>query len=287
MRHAYFPFPEAGPLENRYEYQITKWVHDHLPGERVLSSGTVRFWFDAWFNNAQADGGSSQGMLNQNVPVAVWQILQGDRGDLGVLWLQAMGTDAVIVPGKASLDGYHDNRAPEKFRGVAAALYDDQQGTVVYRVPRRYTGIGRVVDKGRILTVGAIQGGDDTATLSKYVAVIESEDQNRTQVSWQGFDEARIVAQTSTGQSILFQETYDSAWRAYENGRRLNIATEPAMGFMLIDVAPGNHVIRMRFETPLENRAGQGLFAVTALAMLTLVTLEVVASKPRSYRRTA
>lgn len=287
VRHAYFPFPEAGPLENRYEYQIAKWVHDHLPGERVLSSGTVRFWFDAWFNNAQADGGSSQGTLNQNVPVAVWQILQGDRGDLGILWLQAMGADAVVVPGKASLEGYHDYRAPEKFSGVAAVLYDDQQGTVIYRVPRRFTGIGRVVDKGRILSVGAIQGGDDAATLSKYVAVVESSGQTRTQVTWQGFDEARIVAHTANGQSILLQETYDSAWRAYENGRRLNIATEPTMGFMLIDVSPGDHAIQMRFETPPENRAGQGLFAITAVAMLTLVTLGVVAFKPRFYRRTA
>ena len=31
------------------------------------------------------------------------------------------------------------------------------------------------------------------------------------------------------------------------------------MGFMLIDVPPGDHMIQMRFETPMENRIGQWL----------------------------
>jgi uncharacterized membrane protein YfhO len=70
---------------------------------------------------------------------------------------------------------------------------------------------------------------------------------------------------------VLFQETYDSAWRAYENGRRLAIVRDPAMGFMLVDVPPGDHVIQMRFETPLENRIGQALFALAALATLVLL----------------
>jgi hypothetical protein len=271
LKHPYFPFPKAGPLENRYEYQITKWVHDHLPGERVLPSGTVRFWYDAWFNNAQADGGSSQGMLNQILPVASWQVMQGDRGNLAVLWLQALGTDAVVVPDKTSPEWYHDYRVPEKFRGVAPVLYDDQHGTVVYRVPRRYSGIGRVVDKARILAAGPIRGGDDTENLSKYVAIVENEDQTETHVTWHGFDEAQVTAKPSAGQAVLLQETYDPAWRAYENGRRLAIDADPTMGFMLIDVPPGEHAIQMRFETPLENRTGQVLFGLTVLAMLGLV----------------
>jgi len=271
LKHAYSPFPKAAPLESVYEYRTTKWVHDNLPAERVLPSGTVRFWYDAWFNNAQAEGGSSQGMLNQILPTATWQIWQGDSGDLAVLWLQALGADAVIVPDKTSLEFYHDYRVPEKYRGVAEVLYDDQHGTLIYRIPRRYPGIGRVVDHARILAIGPIQGGDDRETLSKYVALVESPDQTATRVTWQGSDEAHITAHLSSGQAVLFQETYDSAWRAYENGRRLAIVRDPAMGFMLVDVPPGDHVIQMRFETPLENRIGQALFALAALATLVLL----------------
>ena len=100
LKHAYSVFPEARALENQYEYQIARWVHDHLPGERVLPSGTVRFWFDAWFDNPQPDGGSDQGILNQMLPIGKYQITAGDRGDLALLWLEALGTDAVIVPDK-------------------------------------------------------------------------------------------------------------------------------------------------------------------------------------------
>ncbi len=60
MRNAYFPFPKAANIDHQYEFLMSKWIHDHLPGARVLPSGTVRFWFDAWFDNAQEDGGSEQ-----------------------------------------------------------------------------------------------------------------------------------------------------------------------------------------------------------------------------------
>ena len=48
LRHAWSPFPKSGPVENVYEHLTAQSVHDHLPGERVLPSGSVRFWFDAW-----------------------------------------------------------------------------------------------------------------------------------------------------------------------------------------------------------------------------------------------
>ncbi len=118
LKHAWAPFPEAAPLENRYEYKMARWVHDNLPGARVLPAGTVRFWFDVWSDNAQPDGGSDQAILNQMLPLATWEIFQGNRADLSVLWLQALGTDAIIAPGKASFEPYHEIQHPEQFRGV-------------------------------------------------------------------------------------------------------------------------------------------------------------------------
>jgi hypothetical protein len=264
LKHVYSPFPKAGPIENRYEFVIAKWVNDHLPGERVLPSGTVRFWFDAWFDNSQSDGGSDQGLLNQALPTGKYQIIVGDRGDVALLWLEALGDDAIIVPDKTSFEPYHDYAKPEKFRGVAPVLYDDQHGTIIYRVPRRYPGIGRLVDTARIGAVGPIHSGDDVDTLTRYVAAIE---QAPAAVQWKGFDEASVQAQAAAGQSVLLQESYDPAWRAYENGKPVPIRVEPVMNFMLIDVAEGNHNIQLRFETPLENRIGQGI-ALLGLAIV-------------------
>ena len=80
LRHLHFPFPSAPTVDNQYEYVLAKWTHDHLPSQRVLPSGSVRFWFDAWFENPQQHGGSDQGILNPVLPAVEYQITNGDRG---------------------------------------------------------------------------------------------------------------------------------------------------------------------------------------------------------------
>jgi hypothetical protein len=272
LRHVWSPFPKAAPIENIYEYKTTKWVHDHLPGQRVLPSGTVRFWYDAWFNNAQPDGGSMQGMLNQVLPYAIWEIEHGDQADIAVLWLRALGTDAVIVPDKTSFEAYHDYRVPEKFRGALPVLYDDGHGTVIYKIPRT-PGIARIVDRARFDRIGKLRSGDDLVTLTNYVSVVDDPTQDPATLAWKGFDEAEVEAKTQQGQSVLVEETWDPAWHAVENGKELPVRASNTMDFMVIDAPPGEHRIQMRFLTPLENRVGQALFFVTALAMVGLVTI--------------
>jgi hypothetical protein len=257
VRHAYFPFPKAAHVENQYEFLVSKWVQEHLPGERVLPSGTVRFWYDAWFDLPQQDGGSAQGMLNRVLPAANYQITAGDSGETSILWMQALGTDAVIVPDRTSPETYHDYQTPYKFRGLAPVLYDDQHGTVIYRIPRIYPSIGRVVKTPEMAALRPVVGGVDAPGLTRYVAAVENLEQGPTQVTWKSFDEAEVRAHVSAGRAILLQETYDPAWRAYEDGRPVPIRPEPMMNFMLFDVPEGDHDLQLRFETPTENRIGR------------------------------
>ena len=49
--HLKSPFSRAKHVENQYEFLVSKWVHENLPGQRVLPSGSLRFWYDAWFDN--------------------------------------------------------------------------------------------------------------------------------------------------------------------------------------------------------------------------------------------
>ncbi|MGA3028710.1 MAG: hypothetical protein ABSF98_28550 [Bryobacteraceae bacterium] len=267
VRHAYSPFARAHHVENQYEFLVSKWVHDHLAGQRVEPSGTVRFWFDAWFDLAQQEGGSDQGMENRALPAAEFQITDGGRGETAILWMQALGTDAVIVPDRTSPEPYHDYKTPYKFRDLAPVLYDDRHGTVIYGIPRIYPGIGRVVKSAQMAAIGPVQGGDDVATLARYVAAVENPEQGPTKVTWQSFDEAGLQAHVSAGQAILLQETYDPAWHAYENGRPVPIHMEPVMNFMLLEVPEGNHTIHLAFETPAENLIGR-VIAVLGLASI-------------------
>ena len=273
IRHAYSPFPRAVNWENQYERRITKWVYENLPGERVMPSGSVRFWYDAWYDNAQSQGGSDQGMLNQGLPTSSYQIQHHERGDVSVLWLQALGTSAVIVPDLTSLESYHDYQQPQKFRDLIPAIFNDGQGTVIYRVPRIYKSLGRVVDRAKEAAMSEIKTGDDLDRLQQYVSLIEAP-QPETPAVWSGFENLKVQATVEDGQTILLQETYDPAWRAYENGKPLRVQQDHVMGFMLIDVPPGTHNIDMRFETPLENRVGQVVFFISLLLAGGLVALD-------------
>jgi hypothetical protein len=267
LRHAYFPFPRAADIENQYDFLMSRWVQDHLPGERVLPAGTVRLWYDGWFDLAQQDGGSAQGTLNQVLPAAQYQIAAGDRGETAILWMQALGTDAVIVPDPTSPEHYRDYQNPYKFRGLAPVIHDDQHGTVIYRIPRIHPGIGRVVKPAEMAALAPIVGNGDVPALTRYVEAIENPRQGPTQVTWKSFDEAEVQSHVPVGQAILLQETYDPAWRAYEDGRSVPIHFEPVMNFMLLEVPEGNHVVQLRFETPTENRVG-GIISGAGIALV-------------------
>ena len=253
-------FPQVNDLESQYVRQWTRWVETNLPGARILPVGMLRLWFDVWKDNAQMDGGSNQGLLNRQYPAAAWQIRVGARGELARLWLQAAGTDAVIVPEPGSRENYLDFQFPGKFRGVLQELWNDGHNTTIYRVPRVNPGLGRVVDDAQLRAVPPLQGGDDEVGLRRYVAQVERAGQPPVAIQWNGFDHVALSTRTGPGESVLLQQTFDPSWRAQENGRPIPIRPEPIMGFMLLTPGPGQHTIQMEFATPLENRAGQGMF---------------------------
>jgi len=263
VRRAWTIFPRAGAIESRCEFDITKWMNDHMPGVRALSTGSIRFWYDAWFNDAEAYGGSDQGMLNQNIVLAHWQITQGTSPDQAIPWLQALGADALIVPDRTSPEIYHDYAHPEIFHGALPALYDDHRGTVIYRVPRRFPALARVVEKVSLAPL-------TPDMLNRYVAAIEQGPDSAVSLKRLGFDAVDLTATTSPGQAVLFQETFDPAWHAYAGGLSLRIDRDP-MGFMLIAAPAGAHTIHMRFETPLENRIGWILTGITCVSLLALL----------------
>ena len=66
------------------------------------------------------------------------------------------------------------------------------------------------------------------------------------------------------------QETYDSAWQAWSDGKRVPVHKD-AMNMMMLEVSPGNRDITLAFITPLENQLGRALAALTLVVILTLL----------------
>jgi uncharacterized membrane protein YfhO len=102
-----------------------------------------------------------------------------------------------------------------------------------------------------------------------YVEVIEQGPPAAASLVHEGTDAMRVQAQISPGQSLVVQESYDPAWQAWCEGRRLPVRAD-AMGMMALDPPAGPRQIRLVFSMPLENRIGWVLTAVALAAILML-----------------
>ena len=258
--------------ERRIEYRLSGWLARNLPGARVHIASSLGFWSHVWNDVPQIGGVSDQGMENQIIALANWQIIRNDNPARDVYWLQALGADALVVHGKRSQEIYHAVR-PDKFAGLLPVLFDDGEDDVVYRVPRRFPGLARVVERSRMEALPAIEWSDDNeAQLRAYVEALEQGPNSPASSEWVSPRKMRIRARIGEGESVAVQETYDSGWRAYSDGRRLKVSRD-VIGFIRIDTPAGEHAIDLVFETPLENRVGRvvSLIAVLVVALLGFV----------------
>ena len=173
VRHAWELYPRDWHPENRIEYRITDWVAKNLPGQRVFASGSIRFWYNAWHDLPQVGGGSEQGVLNMASVATQWVVTGDPDPDGTIAWLQAAGADAVIVHDEKSQEIYHDFPNPRKFAGRLDVLYDSGEGDVIYRVPRRFPGLARVVQTARIEAVPSIVAQPTNENVRPYVEAVE------------------------------------------------------------------------------------------------------------------
>lgn len=281
VRHAWDIYPREPAYQQRVEFRMSDWIGTHLPHARTFVSGSVRFWWDTWHDLAQVGGGSEQGLMNPHVMPANWEVLIGPNPELAVLWLKALGADAVIVHGKQSEEVYHDFPNAAKFDGVLPVLYDDHQGNVIYGVPRRDASLARVVDRARLNSLPPLEQSN-LERLRAYTAVIEGGTGEPSATSWEGTDRMQVRVHVAPGQSVLLQETYDPAWHAYLGRRALTVSRDPGADFSVIDAPPGDDDITFVFETPLENRIGR---VVTCLSLAIVAVLFGLSPRRGGVRR--
>ena len=262
VRHAWKVYPVEADYKRRVEYRLPEWVAQQLPGSRTFSTGSVSLWYTTWRDVPEVTGGSDQGVQSLMPPLARWQLAMGDDVERDVAWMVALGSDAIIAQEAASEEIYHVMKKPRKYMGRLPVIYD-HGGDIVYRVPRRFPGIARVVNESRMASLLPIPWSNDNR--QQLVAYATAAEESPSQVGYRRISptEMRLRARTQAGESILVQETWDPGWHAYDAGRRLEIRKD-IMDFMRIQTAPGDHDISLVYDWPLESRIGQGvtLFSV-------------------------
>jgi hypothetical protein len=266
LKHVYFEFPTDAHWQQRVEYKTATWLRQYFPDQRVFVTGTIRFWYNVWHNGQQAGGGSDQGILNPLISTADWQIVHSNNPDWGLHWLQALGVDILVVPGPASQEPYQDfGKNWQMYEGHLPLLRDDSEGNRYYRIPRRATGIVRIVDSARVKASPQVPPQYEIAQIRAYAEAIEAVPpggDGPDRAHWRNDDALDVEAETQAGEALLVQESYDAAWRAYVDGRPETIEPD-AIGFMLLQLPPGRHLVRLVFETPFEMIAGRMLAMVS------------------------
>jgi hypothetical protein len=269
IRNAWDIHPVDHDYQSRVEYRLPEWIAQNLPGSRTYTAGSTCYWYTTWRDVAEVAGGSAQGMQSMWPALIDWQLTRGNDAERDIAWMVAMGADAILTHEANSREIYHIIQQPRKFRGKLPVIYD-REGDVIYRVPRRFPGLARVVNEARMESLAPIPWAEENRDqLRAYGAAAE---ESSTQVDYQrvSITEMRLRARTEPGESILVQENWDPGWRASEAGNPLEIRKDAVLSFMLIRTPPGDHDIRLVYDWTLESRAGQALTLVSLLVLLGL-----------------
>ena len=265
LSHAWKVFPIDRDYRTRVEYRLSEWIARNLPGSRVYASGSMCYWYTTWRDVAELTGSSAQGMGSIMPALVDWQLSMLNDAERDIAWMVAMGTDAIITHEAGSQEIYHDMQQPRKFMGKLPVIYD-RDGDIIYRVPRRFPGLARVVNETRMASLAVPWSNENRNQLRAYAAAAED---SLTEVDYQrvSITEMRLRTHTGPGESILVQETWDPGWRASDGGKLLEIRKD-ALSFIRIQAPPGDHDIRLVYDWPLESRVGQVL---TLLSLLVTV----------------
>jgi hypothetical protein len=265
------------------EYKVSEWMWQNHRDARAFVDGSIRFWYNVWHDLPQLDGGSQQGLLNPLIASAQWRLREDTNAELVKLWLQALATDIAIIPQPSSRERYHDIKQLNLWRSTFPLLHDDGEGNYFYSVPRRCGGVVRLVDSGLMNGLSPIPKESELDALRTYVNAIEAEPLTpgacgRVQARRVSTDEWNIDGDVGPRESLLVQETFDAAWRAYVDGRPAVILRDP-VGFMLIPLAAGRHSIRVVFETPFEAKIG---YSLSLLSLVVAGALVLHRQKPNA-----
>ncbi|MCA2971280.1 MAG: hypothetical protein INH43_22400 [Acidobacteriaceae bacterium] len=248
----------------RLEYQIPEWVAKNRPGARTFAMGTVRFWWNGWFNEAQIGGGSEQGLINFDLMKLYWTTVLGNESKAALLWLQATGNDLIVMNDAKSALPIQDFEFPHRFDGTLPVVYDDGKGNWIHEIPRRWRSLARVVRLAEVQPLLPVRDGEDLERLTPYVQALEQGPDSPAPTRWLDPRTLRIEATVEAGEALAVLVSYDPSWRARADGREFPVERD-ALGQVRILAPAGTHRIDLFWETPRENQIGRMVFALAVV----------------------
>ena len=175
-----------------------------------------------------------------------------------------------LIHDQRSEEVYKDVVHPKKFEGKMELVFDDGKGNFIYRTPRRYSAIARVVETARLEAIPPLPEEPPKAQLRALVNVLENGPEAPVETNWVSTEDLVINARMYAGHTLYVQVPYDKTWTATIDGKPLSIE-RTHLNFMRIDMPEGDHEVRLHFGVPPENRFGQLLFAGGVVTLFLLL----------------
>jgi hypothetical protein len=256
------------------EWRTAQWLNQHWNGGRVLLPGSSAFWLTAFSDTPEIDGGFAQGVTIPVYFMARYEIgtaeAAGSRAaEIAILWLKALGVQAVAVSGPGSTEVFKDFRHPDEFEGVLQPLWRDR-GDVLYSVGAPAS-LARVVAASDLVTRTPVNG-IDIAPLRLYVAALENPRYPASSFEWTSLHSARIQTDLPPNSVVSIQISWSAGWHAKIDGRPLHVLKD-GLGFMyIVPNVAGPSSISIDYDGGAEMLAARWVSSVT-LALLGLACI--------------
>jgi hypothetical protein len=222
-------------IKKTMQWKTAQWLNQHWTGERIWLSGSAAYWLTA-FSDTPELWGFDQAITDPMIPIAVYTSRIAEtrqHAEISVLWLKALGVQAVGVSGPSSTEPYKLFHNPAVFEGVLDPLWNDGQGDVLYRVGEGSFSLARVVPRAALVSRPPIHGLD-IDPLRPYVAALQDPRMPRAKVSWSSMHSATIESTLAPDQVISIQIAWQNGWHAIVNGVRMPVRRD-AIGLMYVD----------------------------------------------------
>jgi hypothetical protein len=253
------------------EWKTAQWLNGNWTGARVMLPGSSSFWLTAFSDTPELGGGVDQGAILPVIPMAKYQIWTGDgagsrEAEIAVLWLKALGVEAVAVSQPGSTEVYKDFRNPNKFEGVLEPLWRDG-GDVLYRVgPHR--SLAHVMLRTD-LAVRVPANGLDVEVLRPYVAAIDDSQYPVAEFEPTNSRSATIRTELPAGGVISIQIPWHPGWHAQIDGHPEPVGKD-GLGFMYLQPSGvgGPVQVTLVYDGGKEMRVARWLSGLTALLLV-------------------
>ncbi len=261
-------------IQTTIEWKKAQWLRRNWTGTRVQIAGSSLFWWAA-FSDIPELWGVDQGTTDPIIRVAEYGIYSADAAGPAtagnaVLWLKALGVQALGVSGPASPEQYKLFQNPRVFERVLDPIWREGDD-VIYRVGTADASLARIIPRAALVSREPVNGLD-VDPIRPYVAALDDQSLPRAEVRWTSLHSADIATNVKPGQVISLQMAWCKGWHASVNGHDRPVERD-AIGLMYIDPgSPGPCHINIVYDGGLEMAVARGVSLLTAL-LLTFLSL--------------